>query len=295
MIEWFFRRRKLLAILLAGVVIGGCTTIQPIMTEEPPLVVKPTFSHNDFNRVLQRFVDDRGLVDYQSLQDDPTDLDTYYRLIASFSPDSHPEHFPGEDYQLAYWINAYNAAAIKTVLSHYPITSIVDVRNPAIFFFFPDKAGFFFFQRLTFGGQTTSLYYLENRVIRKRFNDPRIHFALNCAALGCPRLPRQAFSGDALDRQLDDETRLFMSEERNFKIDHDGKTVYLSSIFRWYENDFTAWYRQNFPGAPSGLLEYVALYLPPDQSATLQNVASDYEIRFISYDWGLNDRTASRP
>jgi len=281
--------------LLVGGVITGCTTIQPNMSEGPPLVVKPIFSHGDFNRVLQRFVDDRGMVDYRSLQDDPTDLDTYYRLMASFSPDSHPEHFPGKDHQLAYWINAYNAAAIKTVLTHYPITSVLDVRTPALLFFLSDKAGFFFFQRLTFGGQTTSLYYLENQVIRKRFNDPRIHFALNCAAIGCPRLPRQAFSGDALDRQLDDETRLFLSEERNFRIDHDGKTVYLSSIFRWYANDFTDWYRQQFPGAPSGLLEYVALYLPPDQSATLQNVASDYDIRFIAYDWGLNDRTASRP
>lgn len=232
MIEWIFRYRKILWMMLASGVIAGCTTISPSISEGPPRVVSPIFSHRDFDRVLDRFVDERGMVDYRSLQENPTDLDAYYRQIARFSPDSHPEHFSDEDHQLAYWINAYNAATIKTVLTHYPITSVLDVRNPAVFFFFPDKAGFFLFQRLTFGGQTTSLYYLENSVIRERFNDPRIHFSLNCAALCCPRLPRQAFSGDGLDRQLDDETRFFLSEARNFRIDHDNQKVYLSSIFK---------------------------------------------------------------
>ncbi len=217
-------------------------------------------------------------------------MEEYYRLIATYSPDSHPDLFPNKEHKLAYWINAYNAAVIKTVLSYYPITSVLDVKQPAVFFFLSDKSGFFVFQRLMFGGKATSLYYLENGVIRKRFGDPRIHFALNCAALGCPRLPRQSFSGEALDHQLENETRLFLAEERNFKIDHHEKTIYLSSIFQWYEEDFLSWYHNRFPGHPASLIKYIALYLTPEKTAELNKYGDDYPVRFVPYDWQLNDQ-----
>jgi hypothetical protein len=78
-----------------------------------------------------------------------------------------------------------------------------------------------------------SLYHLENGIIRKRFPDPRGHFALNCTSLGCPRMPRQAFSGKNLDGQLDMETRKFVAEERNFKVDYENNTIFLSEIFKF--------------------------------------------------------------
>lgn len=126
-------------------------------------------------------------------------------------------------------------------------------------------------------------------VIRKRFPDPRVHFALNCASAGCPRLPRQAFSAAHLDQQLDDETRKFLAEERNLRIDHQAQTVFLSAIFDWYRSDFLTWYQQRFPDHAATLLNYVTLYTAPVQTEALQR-GSSYAVRFLPYDWSLNDQ-----
>ncbi len=271
-------------------VMFGCTKIEPTTFTDEQVVEPRILSHASFDRLLQRFVDHEGRVNYSALKQDSRDLDQYYHLIATFSPDSHPDLFPSESHKLAYWINAYNATAIKTVLTYYPISSVLDVKPPAIFFFLSEKSGFFVFQRLTYGGKTTSLYYLGNGVIRERFQEPRIHFALNCAALGCPRLPRKAFSGEDLERQLDQETRKFLSEARNFRIDHSGKTIYMSSIFKWYEDDFLNWYQKNYSESKASLVNYIALYLTSDKAAELKEHGNQYALRFLPYDWGLNDK-----
>jgi len=268
----------------------GCTTIKPLSVPQQPLrEIQPTFSHEDFDRVLHRFVDDQGQVDYAALKRDSGDLERYYSLLTTCSPDSCPSLFPTEANKLAYWLNAYNAAVIKTVLTHYPISSVGDIKPPLLLFFLPQKSGFFLFQRVTFGGKTTSLYFLEHWVIRRRFADPRVHFALNCASGGCPRLPRQAFTAEHLDEQLAHEAHKFLTEERNLKISHQEKTVWLSSIFDWYESDFLTWYRQQFPGRKATLLDYVTLYVSPEKVEELGRTTS-YTVRFIPYDWRLNDR-----
>lgn len=284
--------RSYVAIILLALLFG-CTTIRPASIPDHMLAPPLVFSHDDFDRVLQRYVDDQGLVDYARLKDDPEDIDRYYLLLSTYSPDSHPSLFPTEQSKLAYWINAYNAAVIKTVLNYYPISSVEDVEPPKALFFFPDKSGFFLFQRLTFGGETTSLYYLENGVIRKRFRDPRIHFAINCAARGCPRLPRRPFTAQHLNDQLDRETRKFLSEERNLRVDHQEKTIYLSSIFDWYESDFLDWYMGRYPEQEATLPNYVALYLSEKESTELRRNAGSYEVRFIPYDWRLNDKNGA--
>jgi hypothetical protein len=268
----------------------SCTAIKPLAISERTLVGTPhTFSHEDFDRVLHRFVDEQGRVDYTALKNDPRDLERYYLLLSTYSPDSHPVLFPIESSKLAYWLNAYNATVIKTVLAHYPISSVEDIKPPLPLLFLPSKSGFFLLQRVTFGGKTTNLYFLEHRVIRRRFADPRVHFALNCASRGCPRLPRQAFTAEHLDEQLDHAVRQFLAEERNFTINHQEKTVSLSSIFDWYENDFLSWYQNQFPGQKATLLNYVALYVSPEKAGELKWAAS-YDVRFIPYDWRLNDQ-----
>ncbi len=271
-------------------VMFGCTKIEPTTFTDEQVFEPRILSHASFDRLLQRFVGHEGRVNYSALKQDSRDLDQYYYLIATFSPDSHPDLFPSESHKLAYWINAYNATAIKTVLTYYPISSVLDVKPPAVFFFLSEKSGFFVFQRLTYGGKTTSLYYLGNGVIRERFQEPRIHFALNCAALGCPRLPRQAFSGEDLERQLDQETRKFLSEARNFRIDHSEKTIYMSSIFKWYEDDFLNWYQKNYSESKASLVNYISLYLTSDKAAELKEHGDQYALRFLPYDWGLNDK-----
>jgi len=251
------------------------------------------FSSANFDRVLNRFVNDEGMVNYAALKRNRGDLDRYYALVAAYSPDSDPEMFPTKQSRLAYWLNAYNAAVIETVLAFYPIASVEDIRPPRVLFFLPRKSGFFFFQRITLGGETKSLYSVENSVIRRRFADPRVHFALSCASLGCPRLPRYAFTAEQLEYQLDYAARQFVTEPRNVRIDHRTRTVWMSSIFKWYRSDFTEWYRQRFPGKPATLANYVALYLPAQEAADLMNSAA-YRVRFVEYDWRLNDQNPTR-
>ena len=251
--------------------------------------VPQTFSHEDFDRVLHRFVNEEGRVDYVALKQDSRDLDRYYLQLSVYSPDSTPALFPTESDRLAYWLNAYNAAVMKTVLTHYPISSVGDIKPPMLLFFFPAKSGFFLFQRVTFGGKTTSLYFLEHWVIRSRFADPRVHFALNCASVGCPRLPRYAFATEHLEEQLNRETRKFLAEERNLSINHQDRTVWLSSVFDWYKNDFLVWTQRQLPGRKVTLLDYVALQVEAEKVAELGQAAS-YHIHFIPYDWQLNDQ-----
>ena len=226
-------------------------------------------------------------MDYGALGSDRAELDGYCRLLARYSPDATPERFPTEASRLAYWINAYNAAVIKTVLHYYPVESVLDVKRPWVFFFLPKKSGFFYFQRVRLGGASMSLYKLENDIVRKRFHEPRAHFALNCASLGCPELPRHAFTPERLDEELTREARRFLSKPGNFRIDPESGTIFLSEIFDWYRDDFT--------GGSSSLIDYLRRYLPDKQARLLDDAADRYEIRFTPYDWSLNDRPHSVP
>ena len=283
-------RSHRLAALGFALLLSGCTTIRPVPFTEPPQPPQPVFSHELLGQVLHRFVDTEGRVDYLALRDSVKDLEHYYLLLATYSPDSHPPLFPTSDHRLAYWINAYNAATLKAVLHHYPIASVMDVETPAPLFFLPQGSGFFALQRLIFGATAISLYDVENDIVRPRFAEPRVHFALNCASAGCPRLPNRAFSAANLDTELERETRNFLSEGRNFHIDHAEKTISLSSIFQWYEEDFLNWYREEFAGQQATLLKYVALYLPPRRAAELRRSEATYRLQFTPYDWRLNDQ-----
>ena len=284
------RKHNLLLLLVALVgIMAGCTTIKPASEALLPVAPPDSFSHDLFDKVLQRFVDENGRVDYTDLAGDATDLDRYYRLLATYSPDSHPQMFPTTADQLAYWINAYNAATIKTVLNYYPIASVADVRPPLIALILPDKSGFFLLQRQILGGRKISLYGLENGIIRKRYVDPRYHFALNCASISCPRLPAEAFEASNLEMQLERETRRFLSESRNFSIDHADQRIYLSAIFDWYEADFIRWTETRQPGTQGSLLAYIRPYLSEDRQAELDAADGRYQIHFLPYDWGLND------
>ncbi len=267
----------------------ACTAI-PSLERPYQAAVSQEFSHETFDQVLQHFVNDQGRVDYTALQKQADDLEDYYSLITKYSPDSNPELFADKNARLAYWINAYNAAAIKIVLNYYPISGVNDVDRPGVLFFIPGKWRFFIFNRPRFGNIATNLYYLENSIIRKRFDEPRIHFAVNCASVGCPHLPRNAFTGPLLDLQLERETRKFFSQQRNFRIDRQNKLIFLSSILDWYEDDFIDWLKtQYLKQKKYSLLDYVAHYIHADAAKELRGSASNYRIQFIPYDWNLND------
>lgn len=281
--------RRFLPVVFLVVLTTACTTIEPaarLASSAAP--AETNFDHSLFDGVLQRFVDADGGVDYTALLQDRADLDAYYAALAQASPDSHPLLFPDEDARLAYWINAYNATVLVAVLDHYPIESVKDV-NPTALFFVPRLVGFFLLQRVILGGQKTNFYDLENEIIRERFADPRIHFALNCASASCPRLARRAFSAHDLQAQLQAEAVFFVSEQRNVDIDAQHHEITLSSIFDWYESDFVDFMKTEHPDADATLGGYLRLYLTPERAGSLDACRS-CTVEFAAYDWSLNDQ-----
>jgi hypothetical protein len=237
------------------------------------------FSHAEWTQVLQRFVDDRGLVDYQGLAGDRALLDRYVARLERTSPETDPALFPDRAHRLAYYLNAYNAQVFRGVLARGPETETVWTGG-----FIPGATGYAFFQgmEITIGGRTTSLKELEDEVVRAGFQDPRVHAALNCASLGCPRLPRQAFAGPTLDAELDAAMTEFVGEPRNCAIDPARRTVTLSKIFDWFAGDFLAHEARH--GNPGGtVIDYVNRYRPP-----AARVPRDYSVRFFDYDKRIN-------
>ena len=281
-------------ILIVLTLTVSCTAIRPPLDLEEGLSLSAadTIDYTSYERLLSDYVDERGLVDYARLRENSGDLDRFYHQIATYSPDSHPQFFDDDDARLAYWINSYNLTTMQGVLYNYPITSVAEVAPPALLFFFPSKSGFFYFQRFTYGGAETSLYYLENNVIRKRFKDPRYHFGLNCASSSCPQLPRVPFYPDRLDEQLEAEAAKFINLNDNVRYDKLEKTLYLSAIFNWYEKDFLNWLEITSPDQDLTIADYVLRYLKGETAELIKRDRDSLRIEYLPYDWGLNDLNA---
>jgi hypothetical protein len=236
----------------------------------------PKFSYEDWGKVLGKYVDARGYVNYDALAVDRGDLDRFLAAIEKTSPRSNPELFPAKNDQLAYWLNAYNAQVFKGALARGPEKE--SVWKGGIF------SGYSFFvgMDIVLGGEKLNLKKLEDKTVREGFKDPRVHAALNCASKGCPRLPQVAFDPEKLDEQLDDGMKGFVAEKRNVTIDDAAKTVTLSKIFDWFSGDFVAYEKAH--GDPDGSqIDYVNRY-----RGALPKVPKGYAIKFLEYDKGVN-------
>ena len=219
----------------------------------------------NWTETLQRHVDVSGRVDFRGLAEDRSNLDDVVRFVAATDPASAPALFPTRMARLAYDIDAYNALAMYGVLQ-----AGVPER-----FDWLGRVQFFYLQKFIIGGRSISLYSLENDIIRP-MGDPRVHFALNCMSVSCPRLPRAAFTADGLDRELDAAAREFVAEDRNVHIDRDRAEVTLSAIFAFYTEDFLA-------TAPS-LIAYINRYRAAP-------IPETYKVKFADYDWTINDQS----
>jgi len=247
------------------------------------------FSHHLFERLLLRFVDADGRVDYQGWYestDARADLDSYLAAVSTYSPDNSAERFPTSNDELVYWIQSYNAYVIKAALDHWPIDSVTDVKAPieAV-----TGMGFFYRLRFQFGGKYYSLLEVENGIIRKRHRDARIHFVLNCGSDSCPVLRPELPAGAELEILLATAAAEFVADHGNVAIDHSGKTITLSRIFKWFRKDFINDLRQRGRSVEHGLIDYVASVAPEDLRLELER-SRDYDVRFFEYDWDLNSQ-----
>lgn len=240
------------------------------------------FSHALLDQILQTHVDAQGRVDYASLKKSRTEFDSYIDSLAAFSPSSHPDRFPDRQHELAYWINAYNAFVLRGVIDAYPVASVKDIKL---------LNGFFRRLQFTTGGQKLTLDEIENTIIRPVYQDPRIHFVVNCGAASCPELENRAFSGEDLDVRLEKALRRFAANPRHVRLNAAANKLHLSKILDWFGQDFVNWFPQNRDSVPAHptLVDYLLPYLPEETAAYLRRHA-DVEISYGDYDWALNEQ-----
>lgn len=216
-----------------------------------------------YDELLQAYVKgDR--VDYAGLKKDRAKLDQFLRQLSQVDPDKLS---PAE--QMAFYINAYNAWTLWLILTKYPdLKSIKDIGG---FFSGPWSQ-----EIVKVGDKKLTLDDVEHDILRPRFKDPRIHFAVNCASKGCPPLLNRAFTGDKLDEQLDQVTIAFINDPERTRLK--GDTLEITKIMDWYAGDF----RYDLAG-------FVKKYAKGDLKKKLEKLGKDVEVDFLDYDWSLND------
>lgn len=241
-----------------------------------PAPAASKFSYDDWTKVLAKYVNEKGLVNYEALAKERTELDRFIAAVEKTSPKTNPELFPTKNDKLAYYLNAYNAQVFKGVLARGPEKESV-WKGGLI-------SGYSFFggMDITVGGEKTHLKTLEDKTIREQFKDPRVHAALNCASKGCPRLPQAAFDPEKLDQQLDAGMTEFVGEKRNVTVDDAQKSVTFSKILDWFSPDFIG-YEKAHGDANGNQIDYVNRY-----RGTLPKVPKGYKIKFFEYDKTIN-------
>jgi Protein of unknown function, DUF547 len=249
-------RRLLIALGIAA--LAGCATVVAPPAAPPTDAAQAEAA---WARVLERFVDTRGAVDFKALAADRADLDRMLRHVA----DTPLNSFADSRAWLAHMINAYNALSMANVIS----SGLPETHAGLV-----AKLRFFVLRKQVIGGEALSLYAFENDVIRpftRAIGEPRVHFALNCSALACPALPRQPFRAATLEADLARETLAFFARPENLRVDGAAREVWLSELLNFYPDDFV-------PAHGASLIDYV--------NRTLGlSLPLDYTLRFTPYDW----------
>ena len=250
-----------------------------VMASAPPLAAQAAFDHGAFDALLRAHVRG-GMVDYDAFARAP-EFQRYLASLAGFDPTALPERE-----RLAFWINAYNAYTIRLIVRHEERESIRNINKT---FGLVKAYGPWKEKLAVVGGRTYGLDEIEQGIIRPRFREPRIHFALVCAAMGCPPLRSEAYAGARLDAQLDDQARTFLlrSPTKN-RVDAASRTVYLSPILVEFRD-----YIEDFGGSRDAVGRFVALYHPPGLERALLETGG-FRVVTTAYDWTLNSQANAR-
>ncbi len=242
-------------ILVLGLV--GCTASKAGTTSSP-------VSHKLWNNLLSKYVSSSGLVDYKGFKADSVKLNEYLEVLSSNPPDNEKW---SKDERLAYWINAYNAFTVQLIVRNYPCNSIKDLGGKVYKINTPWDIKF-----IEIGGKKYDLNNIEHAMIRREFDESRIHFALNCASISCPPLRNEAYTAEKLDAQLTSQTATFIANKEQNNLS--SEKAQLSKIFSWYKGDFEK---------TGTWIDFVNRY-----SET--KISEKTEIIFVDYNWGLNEQ-----
>jgi hypothetical protein len=249
------------------------------------------FDHTLFDDILQKYVID-GWVNYKGIKREKTKLDSYLKKLEQVETKEF-ESWPKED-QMAFWINAYNAITIEGILKNYPIkyggliarmrfpkNSIRQIKNfwDIVFIKVMDRE--------------ITLNDIEHKILREKFQDPRIHFVLVCASIGCPLIENQAFTESDLNLRLEKSTSNFINNTEKVLLVREKNKLFLSSIFDWYREDFESTPKllvelNSFPQKYRGVIAFILKYLPEDQQQFI--LKNKPKIDFFDYSWALNEK-----
>lgn len=218
-----------------------------LMVESPGL-------HNSWDNLLRKYVDSDGNVDYRAFKNDEALLDQYLEELSGQSPSVAATR----EEVLVYYINLYNAATVKLILLNYPVLSIKEIKSPW------DK------KWIKVGEKTISLGHIEHKILRK-LDEPRIHFAINCASYSCPKLINKAFTAENLEQLLEQASREFVNDKKRNRVG--AESAEISEIFKWYKSDFTK---------NGSLTDYINLYSDV-------RIQDGTKLKYIQYDWSLNE------
>ncbi|NEO32676.1 MAG: DUF547 domain-containing protein [Symploca sp. SIO3C6] len=238
-----------------------------------------TLSYDDYAAVLETYIDEKALVDYQGLKVNRQQLDKFNASLGQVTASTYESWSSAE--QIAFWINAYNSFTLESIIDQNPLKKSIK-----------DIPGVWKGRKFQIAAQSKTLDNIEHQTLRKDFNEPRIHVALVCAAMSCPPLRDEPYTGEKLDAQLDDQTRIFLNSPQGFRIDRQEGRVYLSSIFKWFGKDWEKTYGVDgkFTGNASqrAVLNFISGYLSAEDKEYLAQ--GNYKVRYLDYDWSLNSQ-----
>lgn len=276
--------KTIAATLFAFVMVLGAFESRPVRAEEDVW-------YKHYAALLSDFVDAGGLVDYAGLARHPGHLEAFAAGLAELDAETYQRW--SEPEKIAFWINAYNGLTLKLIVDRYPIgaTKPHSADYPANSI--RQIPGAWTEVKFEVMGEPVTLDAIENDILRARFDEPRIHMALVCAALSCPPLRGEPFTAAGLEEQLDDQARMFLANSRAFRADRDAGIVWLSAIFDWFGGDFVSRQgRDEAPAQPSdaakAVVAFVSRYVSDEDRAYL--ASGDYRIEFLNYDWTLNEK-----
>lgn len=225
----------------------------PPVEEETPVATLAAPSHSGWNTLLTQFVTSSGKVNYKGLKAKQKDLEAYLKLLA----DNPVQTSWSRNEKMAYWINAYNAFTVKLILDNYPLSSITNLSGGKVW----DK------KWIQLGEETYSLNNIENDILRPRYKDARIHFAVNCAAKSCPPLLNRAWTASNLNTYLDRQAKQFINNSQYNQVS--ARKVVISKIFEWYAADF------------GDIVTYLNKY-------STTSIKANAQVSYQNYDWALN-------
>ena len=222
----------------------------------------PVVDHSIYGELLKKFVRN-GEVNYAGFKSNEAQLDQYLQQLGRVDPEAL-----SRSEQFAFYANVYNAWTIKLILSGYP--GVKSIKDLGSLFQSPWKKKF-----VQINGRELTLDELEHSILRPRFGDPRVHFAINCAAKSCPPLGSEPFRGDMLDRQLNEATISFLNNPKNYRLE--GYQLYVSRIFKWFAEDFK-----------EGILSFYLQYATGNLKKELETRQDKISVTYLKYDWSLN-------